>query len=125
MTKDEIRNRICELQTILKECEIILNGKDSEFWGILQRIYRAQSESYKQSTFAAAEDEHKSIRNFIGKQEGVDWCISVVETDFIDQAKRAKEELLNLKEQLVEIEEIDKGVDSIIQDPMYQQSGTI
>lgn len=125
MTRSDIITRIGELQTVLDECEVILNGRDSAFWQIIRRIYEAQIKSYRASTRQAAEAEDRSIRNFIGKEEGIEWAIDVVELDFLDQAKRAKSELTSLQAQLKELEEIDRGVDSLIQDPMYQQPGTI
>ena len=57
--------------------------------------------------------------------EAIDWIINLVDVDFLDQARRAQEELLALQKQSKELEEIDKGVDSIIQDPMYREPGTL
>lgn len=125
MTKDDIIHRIGELQTILDECEVILTGRDSKFWEILRRTYEAKVQSFKQDCYQAAESEDKSIRNFLGRMEGLEWAVALVEEDFISQARRAKEEILSLRAQLKELEEIDRGVESIVRDPMYQQPGTI
>ena len=90
MTKDEIKLRQDQLHTILNECQLIVNGSGSDFWGLLRRTLKQKSESYKQDCYAAAEDEHKSIRNFLGRMEAIDWIINLVDVDFLDQARRAR-----------------------------------
>lgn len=121
---DNIKQRIAELAVALEECEIMVNGMDSAFWQILRRTYLSQLQVYKDSTRSAAETEDKSIRNFIGKEEGLEWAINEPSA-FLDQAKRIKEELASLQSQLKELNQINEGVDSIMQDPMYRQPGTI
>lgn len=121
----EINARMMELDSVLKECELMINGRDSDFWQVLKRTYEAQVKSYRTSSRSAAESDLKSIRNFIGKEEGLEWAIDVVENDFLEQARRAKEELLQLREQLKELNDIDKGVESIIGDPSNIELGLL
>ena len=125
MDREAIKDRIVELQGILDECEVVLNSKDSPFWGILKRTYQAKVLAYKQDCYSAAESEDKSIRNFLGRMEGVEWAVAVVEEDFLNQAKRAKEELRLLKEQLKEAEGIDASVNAMLQTPMNHDPGTL
>lgn len=125
MERQEILDRLRQVTTIIRECEIIVNSIDSPFWDIVRRTLKSQVEIYKQDAYSAAETEDKSIRNFLGRMQGLEWTLNLVERDFADQYQRAREEKQTLEEQLVEVERLDRDVESIITDPMLQNPGLV
>ena len=122
---EAIMQRIRQIADLQRDCEVILNGRQGDFWGHLRRTIQAQAQKYLSDCYEAAERSDKEIRNFLGRMEALDWVVALVDKDFEDQARRLHEERRSLEALLEQEKALESAIENDLQGPMYQNPGLI
>lgn len=115
----EIKARLDSLHQVIREGDVIDGFLRTEAWTIIQRTLEAQSKVYKDEAFEAARSDDKSIKNFLGRQEGIEWVINLLQSSFINTRNAAMQEKKDLQEQAREEQELDAGVHDHVTSQTY------
>lgn len=121
MNKSE-RNAIDQ---IIEEGNIIEGFIGSDAWRIVHRTARALVDNYRRDSYDAAKDETKSVRNFLGRMEGIEELLRIIETDFIEARTRALDEKRSRQQATDEARAIDAATADALGTPMLNRPATL
>ena len=96
---ESYQKRLRELELIIEECNLVSNNLNSEFWGLVHRTLTSLIKSYKEEVFKNSEKKDVEIRALLGKMEGLEYFLEIMENNFktrLEHSLLEKEHILNL-----------------------------
>ena len=113
------------LNQVIDEGNEIEQLVKSKAWEILRRTVLAQITNYRADCYDAAKDSSKNLGNYLGRMEGLEWLLGLVERDFIEARDRALVERQTAETLRKETEELDRGVSESLGTPVFQKPGMV
>lgn len=119
------RQKFETLTQIIEEGNEIEGFLASKAWEIIRRTVRAQIESYRTDCYDAAKDMTKNLGNFLGRMEGLETLLRLIENDFSEAKRGALAERESMLELERESQDLDTAANQELSSPMLIKPGTI
>ncbi len=113
------------LNQVIEEGNEIEQLTKSRAWEILRRTILAQITNYRSDCYDAAKDATKNLGNYLGRMEGLEWLLSLVERDFAAARDGALAERQNAETLAKQQAELDRGVAENLGTPVFQKPGMV